>query len=74
MRFNLKDSEPQNMQTNMCLRVSPTEVWTVCWFCRSAVTGVSLPDQPGKYSMHCHNCGYSADAAEYNDPVFEPHE
>ncbi len=73
MRFNVKHSEPQNTQSEKCFRLGETQVESVCWYCESAVVGVTVRDQTGKYSMECKSCGYSG-IADFNDPVFQRNE
>jgi|GEM_PF-5339533 len=65
VKINAAGTEPQDAQMHYCLKMGPTEIWSLCFVCGHGVVGVTITDKPGQYSIECKVCGYSAEA--YHD-------
>ena len=50
----------QDAFSSACHRIGRMAILSRCGCCKRPVVGVVMPKGPGRYSIECKNCGYSA--------------
>lgn len=50
----------QDQHASDCRLEGKMTVHTLCGCCHRPVTGVTMTDKPGRYTIECKACGYSA--------------
>jgi hypothetical protein len=65
---SLKDTHPQDVKFESCIRFGKAGVFTQCGHCGADMRGVVIPDEPGKYAFDCLTCGKNSGDAHFDCP------